>query len=888
MRRLLNSTFFMIYFLSMSAEGMEIEDLIKGRLKCDRLKNGLLLCSYEMSSPKVALQLWLGTGSAEEDKSLAGIAHLFEHMMFKGTKKRGLGQISREIEEIGGNLNAHTSYDSTAYEINVPAEMVEKAMDVLSDMVLNPVFSDDELLKEIEVVVEEYRRGEDSPEGKLWKESLKFFFGEHPYGFPIIGTPETVRRVKKEHLYSFMEKWYVPENAMLIAAGGVKFEKIFSLADKYFSGWRSAKSSLKTPGSFTPPPGPRVLIFTKKNLEEPKFVILFPGVKRADPRAPLHDLLAKSLGGMPPSRLYKNLVLKRNLLPSIYAGSWSLARDGAFFVSGTLRKGNFMESLGEIFKEISSFAFTGPAEEEFLTAKESTLKSLKNLFEVSSSVAEIFGGTFVETGNPEDFFTYLKNYQNLKRENLYEEGKRLFELSKVTFVLMIPEDMKVEEERMRKIIQENMTLHPVSSYAKMNVDQRGIKTFTLPNGLRCILMPRKDTPTISVSLAFSGGLIAEDAQKNGVSYLTSLSLRRGTKYHSAQELAFLIEKYFTQFYSRSDYEYFSINATFLKEDVIDAIELFSEIVLFPSFDKDEVEKAKLDQISLIKSQREIPSARLFDKLRETLFPDHPYGRDIEGREEIVSSLSAEDVRNYYERIRNGKNGVLAVAGDFEENGLIKLFELLSEMPEGKEKIIAFPPSKVEKTKIVFEPMETEQSHIGLAFYAPGLLHEFRYPLDVIDAALSGMSGRLFINLRDKKALAYAVTALYFARTRTGSFIFYIATAPEKVKEAVEGFRKEIDALLEESLSKEEVERGKKYVTGNYQMDFETNDTYAVRLALSELLLGNYAKVFEYPEIIKKVSPDRVRKALRGTIDPSSYFLVIVGPQRTKEYMREGD
>jgi len=223
-----------IFFVLMSSVYMEnvmpgkTEETTDGeQIVKYELDNGLTVILEENhSSPVVAVNTWVKVGSACELEGEYGIAHVHEHMLFKGTKNRGVGEIAKIIESNGGDINAFTSFDETVYFVVIASRFVDTALDVLSDAVGNSLFDQGELDKELEVVLEEIRRGEDSPSRNLSEKLFSTAYEVHPYKRPIIGTSDSVRSFNREKIVNFYKKWYSPENMVLVIVGDFKINEI--------------------------------------------------------------------------------------------------------------------------------------------------------------------------------------------------------------------------------------------------------------------------------------------------------------------------------------------------------------------------------------------------------------------------------------------------------------------------------------------------------------------------------------------------------------------------------------------------------------------------------------------------------------------------------------
>ena len=210
-----------------------------------RLDNGLTILSEEMhAAPVVALQAWVHVGSADEDESIAGIAHVHEHMLFKGTERRGVGEIARTVEASGGEINAWTSFDQTVYHIVLSTEELSTGLDILADALTASAFDAEELAREIEVVIEEIKRSDDSPTRRLSNALFAAAYQAHPYSRPVIGSVQTIRALTRERILAFFRDNYRPENVTLVAVGDFDTATLVDKVQNYFGHWNSGCPTL--------------------------------------------------------------------------------------------------------------------------------------------------------------------------------------------------------------------------------------------------------------------------------------------------------------------------------------------------------------------------------------------------------------------------------------------------------------------------------------------------------------------------------------------------------------------------------------------------------------------------------------------------------------------
>ena len=315
------------------------------------LENGLtLLVEENHAAPVVAIQVWVRVGSADERPDEAGLAHLHEHMLFKGTGRRGPGEIARTIEACGGEINAWTSFDQTVYHVVLGSRFFAEGMDVLADAVTSAAFDPAELQREIEVVCEEIKRSQDSPTRKLSRELFAAAFSRHPYGKPVIGTEGSVRGFTREGILRFYRRWYQPENCVLVAVGDFREAQVLELAQKLFV-WPRAELATAAPR----PPEPRreepAARVRRDVLKEGYLSIAWPAPALADEDVPALDALSLVLGHGEASRLFRALKRDRLLCTEAQASCYTPVDPGLTMVGLTLQPAQVRDAVREALRQ---------------------------------------------------------------------------------------------------------------------------------------------------------------------------------------------------------------------------------------------------------------------------------------------------------------------------------------------------------------------------------------------------------------------------------------------------------------------------------------------------------------------------------------------------------
>ena len=286
-------------------------------IRRQKLPNGLTIITEQMQHIRSAsIGIWLQTGSRDEDAEWNGISHFIEHMVFKGTAHRSAEDIAREVDSVGGMLDAFTSKEMVCFNTRVLDEHLPKAFDVLSDMVLEPKFAEDEIDREKSVILEEIRMTQDNPEDLVHELFTQNFWAPHALGKPILGTPETVSSFTRESLCDWFDDWYAPDNMVITAAGHLTHQQLLELVESRFSKRKPSKASIVDP---KPQPASHVTLRTKSELEQVHICLGVPALPMTDQRRFAVAVLNNVLGGGMSSRLFQNIRERQGLAYSIFS-----------------------------------------------------------------------------------------------------------------------------------------------------------------------------------------------------------------------------------------------------------------------------------------------------------------------------------------------------------------------------------------------------------------------------------------------------------------------------------------------------------------------------------------------------------------------------------------
>lgn len=336
--------------------------------KLFKLCNGLRIVYEKISYVNsISVGLWVENGSRNEDINNNGISHFIEHMLFKGTSTRSSLDIVESIEDVGGQINAFTGKEATCFYIKALDSYLELSLDVLSDMLFNSTFSEEEIEKEKGVIIEEINMSEDSPEDVLSDLHSKAIWGEDPISLPILGTVETVTSFTREQLLKYVSSRYISENSVISIAGNFDESSLEALINKYFGRWESSNKRLTV---YSNPIQYKDHLYKKKNIEQLHLSLGIPGVKIGDEDLYTLLLLSNVLGGGASSLLFQKIREEKGLCYSIYSYISAFNNTGVVSIYTSLNPKFASDVLMLIKNEISNFIKDGISKEKLIKAKE--------------------------------------------------------------------------------------------------------------------------------------------------------------------------------------------------------------------------------------------------------------------------------------------------------------------------------------------------------------------------------------------------------------------------------------------------------------------------------------------------------------------------------------
>jgi len=697
-----------------------------------KLPNGLtLLVEENHAAPVVAIQVWVRVGSADELPDQAGLAHLHEHMLFKGTARRGPGEIARSIEASGGEINAWTSFDQTVYHVVLASQFFAEGMDVLADAVTSAAFDPEELTREIEVVCEEIKRSQDSPTRKLSRELFASSFARHPYGKPVIGTEESVRSFTREGILKFYRRWYKPENATVVVVGDIQAGEALRLAEKLFV---FPQGPFEAPA--VRPPEPRreqpLARLKREPLKEGYLSIAWPSPPMVHDDVAALDALSIVLGHGEASRLHRAMKRDRLLCTEVQASCYTPVDPGLTIVGLTLQPATVYPAVREALAQVYRVRSEEVNAEELSLACRLLESDAVYQRETVQGQARKIGFYQSSAGGVEFEQRYLEQVAQLTPARVREAAERWIDPKAVVLAALLPEAGEVSEAALREILDEAARTLPqrqvrttstpeLRAPIKFSTPRTGpLLREELPGGGVLLIKEERAVPLVAIRAAWHGGLRAEDPSNAGINMLLARLVSKGTRTRGPERLVREMEAMGGSLGGNAGRNSFGLRAEFLSRHLGQGLDVFADALTEPAFDAEEVQRERTLQIDELRSREDNPAGVAFLLFGETLFRKHPYRFDTLGTEASVARLEPGLLAQYRAQKFPPAAVTLAVVGDVDPSEVrARVLEKLGRAAQARPALPA-PPQEdpIEAPRVAVKKLDKAQAHLVLGF--PGV------------------------------------------------------------------------------------------------------------------------------------------------------------------------
>jgi zinc protease len=858
------------------------------------LPNGLtLLMQEDHSAPAVAVVTHVKAGFFDEPDRWVGVSHVLEHMFFKGTARRSVGAIARETKTAGGYLNASTTYDHTSYFTVLPASGLEAALDIQSDALRHSAIDAGELARELQVIIQEAKRKLDTPSALAHETMHEIMFDRHRIRRWRIGHESQLAAYTRSDLWDYYSSRYVPERTIVAIVGAVDAQQALSLARAAYGDWPAARGAVD-PSPEEPLRRDVRARTLRGDIARAELVLGWRTVPTLDPESPALDLAAAVMGSGRGSWLYRAL-REPGLVTWVSAQNYAPTELGVMSVSAELAPDKVHAALDGIAEATTRLALLGPSIEDLERARTLTrARWARRLESMEGRAASLAAAEAL------DGYEFLdREYAALSSvtpEKVRSAAARYLHPDSVSAVLYLPhgagDDLTIERlERAFAVTALRNGAPPLPAAPATRPPIR--VTATLNSGVLHTALPGTDllvwrkpgVPLVTLGIYVPRRHLDPPSQA-GLGALTARSSVRGAGHLDAAGLAFAFEGLGGSLSSSAATDWLGFHTTVLAENLGGAAALLDLVFAEPALDD--------ASIALERGVMEEEAAQVADDMFRYPFQlafaegfgEEGYGLPVAGLTATLSSITGADVRAWHERAFRDVRSVIVAVGDVEPERASEV--LAGVFGHGTDRMATSSLSGVEwvagngngsASRVVTR--EKAQSALAMAFPGPSRRDDERAAAEVWAAVASGLGGRLFEALRDKRSLAYTVMASAWGKARGGALLTYIATSPEREGEAREEMLKELARFSRESVGESELRQAINYLSGQAEVSRQSGSAVAGEI-LEAWIAGNGLGELDDPGArYRAVTADDVLQVASRYLDPARRAEAVIRGTRTR-------
>jgi zinc protease len=871
------------------------------------LPNGLdVILSEDKRLPLVSVNLWYHVGPANEEAGRTGFAHLFEHMMFQGSKHVPPDTHFKFLESAGASeVNGTTDFDRTNYFETLPSNQLELALWLESDRMgyLLDKLDVAELTNQQDVVRNERRQSVENQPYGLAEEAVvhELYPAGHPYRANVMGSHQDIQAAKLEDVKKFFKQYYVPNNASLAIVGDFDKEPTKALVAKYFGTFKKGEPVPPVKAT-TPPITSERRLVVKERVELPRVYMTWLTPAFFKPGDADADMTATILGGGKSSRLYKDLVYQKQIAQDVTAGQQSLVLGSMFQIQVTARPGHTPEELEKaIDEELDKIRTAAPEQAEVERARNTFDTHLIEGLEKQGG----FGGvadrlqTYNEyVGTPDYLQQDLQRYDAVTPESVRAFAAANLQNSARVVVYAVagepdfgtpvptPKAAAAKEGQGTESVNadEAWRNDPPKAGPLRPLHLPTPEQVTLDNGLTLMLSQRSGLPVVAADLVVRTGGSSNPVDKPGLASFTAAMLDEGTATRNAPKIADDLAQLGASLSTTSSMDASYVQGGSLKKNFSPTLDLIADVVLNPSFPAEEVERQRASRLAQLGEIREDPSQLVSLITSAALYgPHYPYGFAGIGTDASLKSMSRDDMAAFWKAAFLPNNAALIVSGDISMAELKPLVEkAFGAWKKGTPptESLGTPETTKARVIVVDKPRAPQTAirvaEIGAARSAPDF-----HAIEVMNMALGGLfSSRINMNLREDHGYTYGASSQFVFRRAPGPFVIGGGVRSDVTAPSVSEIFKEVRGMTTKPLTGDELQMSKDSLALAVPANFETSDSAAGTLAeiyVYDLGLDYFSK---YAERTEAVTAEDAAAAAKKYVQPDKLIVVAVGDQKT--------
>ncbi len=862
-----------------------------------RLANGLRVLLFpDPSKQTITVNITYLVGSKHENYGETGMAHLLEHLVFKGSPKHE--NIPQELTSHGASPNGTTWVDRTNYfeTFNATDENLKWALDLESDRMVNSYIAKKDLDSEMTVVRNEFESGENDPFHVLLERVTSTAFLWHNYGKSTIGARADLENVPIDRLQGFYRRYYQPDNAVLAVAGKIDEEKTLELVNNYFGSIPKPQREIQKTYTLDPTQdGERTV--TLRRVGDVQVAIAayhVPAGSHKDFAA--IQIVARLLGSEPAGRLYKSLV-DTKMASSIGSFAYSFKEPTLLLnYAEVLKEKSLEEAKNTMLKTLDEFTATAPTKEDVERAKNEILKQIELSFNSSQSVC-LQLSTYVGMGDWRLLFINRDRIKAVTTLDVIRVARVYLKPDNRTVGVFIPTEKPERSEippipDVNEMVKDYKGTQAVAQGeafdpSPANIESRTVRT-ALPNGMKLAMLSKKTRgESVEVRITMRFGDQSSLQNKGIAGDYTASMLNKGTTKHTRQQIKDEFDRLKANVNIFGGPTQVAVTITTTRPNLVEVVKLMAEVMKEPNFPVDEFEKLKSENLANIESQRSEPQAIAFNKMQRHVSPyDKSDPRYISTFDEEVAdtkALGLDQVKKFYQDFYGANNATMSVVGDFETNEIKALTSDLFGKWKSTKPFTRIANNAMQ-VQTINESIETPDK--ANAFFVANYNFEFRddnpdYPAMVMGNFMLGggfLNSRLATRIRQKEGLSYGVGSQFSAGSLdpVGSFFAYAIYAPENVDKLEAAFNEEIKKVITTGFTADELAAAKS--GWSQQRTVQRAQDSGLAATLNNYLFINRNLTWDegYEKKVMDLTVDQVNIAMKKYIKLESMNMVKAG------------
>lgn len=870
------------------------------------LPNGLKVYAIrDTSTANVSVQVWYDVGSKDDPAGKSGFAHMFEHLMFKGTRNLADEQMDRLTEDVGGYNNASTNSDYTNYYEVVPANHLERLLFAEADRMASLVVDQKVFASERDVVKEELRsRVLASPYGKLFYLYFpNISYAVHPYARPGIGSIEDLDAATIDDIRAFHATYYRPDNAVLVVAGNFDPKQLNQWVDKYFAKIATPKRGIPRVTVAEPPrtTAVRKTVY-EANTPLPAVLLSYQLPPDNDSDTPALMVLDGILSGGENSRLYRNIVYRDQLAAQADTFMDTRQATGAYAMYAILAGGKTAKD-GEaaMRREIADLRDNLVSDSELSEAKNEILTSALKSRETAEGKASTLAASIIVSRDPKAADQQLAAIARVTAADVQRVARKYLNDNQSAALVYLPQEAGKTGDTVGVaptvkvaplVTPKDIVIHTQAAAAdRVAVPAPGAPVSpTIPsasetklaNGMRVIVVEKRDLPIVTATVVSTAGGVRDSAGKAGTASLAAGVMTKGTTTRSAEQIAQQIESLGGSIGAGADWDAAFATVTVKADQVAPALTILADVTRNPAFAQAEIDRARTQSLDGVKVQLKDPAALASYTASRTVFGDRPYGNVLGGTATSLPRITRDDVVGAYRSGWNPNNAALVVVGDIAGKDATALAQRLFGDWKANDVIAPTLAPVVAATPRVIVVDMPDAGQAGVVVARPGIARADKdfYAAQVANATLGvGFTSRLNREIRIKRGLAYGASSGVDARRMPGIVTAATQTKNPSAPEVVSLIAAEMQRMANEPVPATELDTRKAVLVGSFGRRIERTDGIAGALADYVAEGVPLDTLRNYIPSIQGVTPTAVQTAAKQVLDPASASIVVVGDSR---------